>query len=117
MLGEVAGRQLGEGEPVAPAPTSALSMKAGGGWETGPPQGGGHCSQLPTVASPSIYESFSGPTMVLVGRERVTHRTDLALVVMEVTKQQTLPAMASAWQRWAKPTANGHRERPALSSH
>lgn len=54
MLGEVVGRQLGEGEweaeggegpaglPLAPAPTSALSMKAGGGWETGPPRGGGH---------------------------------------------------------------------------
>lgn len=53
MLGEVAGRQLGEGEweaeggqggaglPLAPAPTTALSVKAGGGWESGPPRGGG----------------------------------------------------------------------------
>lgn len=53
MLGEVVGRQLeerewkaeegerGTGLPLAPAPTTALSVKAGGRWETGPPRGGG----------------------------------------------------------------------------
>lgn len=77
MLGEVAGRQLGEAEWGAeggeggsrPASGSCMppppSVKAGGLWETGPLWGGGRGSPSSTQAGPSweargLQEGFLG---------------------------------------------------------
>lgn len=48
---------------------------------------------FPLLLVPGFNEPFSGPAKVLVVREAVTHKTDLALVIMEVTEEHKDPAL------------------------